>query len=417
MESHGGRHILVIFPVVFTGADFGRFDHSRRQNQAFDKAGGMLNLQSIYKKTLSAQQLMYAAAVFIIASNLLTKTLYQYTQNQSWVAVLVAIGAGLLLVTLYGRLITKHDGRNLYEINGLVFGIAGGKLISALYVFYFFTLTVFNTRDLGSFVGMFVLQATPHNIVYVFFLLVCAFAVKKGADKMTRYGTMIFCIYAVLIVFLTSLLIPLMDFKNFEPVFTVPLKNQLLSAHLVTMLPFGEVIVFLVMTQYMAKPETTGKALRRGLLLGALVILILNTRSTAVLGDYTRRASGPIFLSIRLIDVGDILTRLEIINAVLQMVLLFFKTSILYYVTVKGFIHLFNIKQHEPFTMILGALVLISAGFFFQNSSEHTLWFSAAATYSTFFLLILPACTMLISSVKGREKGKPNGSQAPASYE
>ncbi len=352
------------------------------------------------KKSISVKQLMYSAALLVIASNLLTKNMYAYTKNQSWIAVILATVVSVMIISIYGKLVSNHPGISLFEINEAVFGTAGGKIMSAVYLFFFLTLTVFNTRDVGSFVHSMVLPTTPLNMIYIAFLIICAYAVKKGADKMTRYGALIFYIYLVLLIALTCLLVPKMQLQNLLPVFTVPLKNILLSAHLLTMLPYAEIFVFLMMAQHVDKPEAIGKALRRGLLIGAMVTLLLVTRGIAVLGGYTLYTSNPTFNTIRLIEVGDVFTRMDIINAVLLITLLFFKVSILLYAVVTGVGQLFNIKTDKVFTLIIGALTIVCANIFFVNSGEHQQWFGVAATYGTFFLLMLPLLTLIVSAAK-----------------
>jgi spore germination protein KB len=381
-----------------------------RQNErpAGDTSGG-----SDMKKSISAKQLMYSTALFIVASNLLTKTMYVYTKNQTWIAVIIATFASVAIISVYGKLIKNHPGISLFKINEAVFGTAGGKIMSAVYLFFFLTLTAFNTRDVGNFVHGIVLPTTPLNLIYIAFLIICAYAVKKGADKMTRYGALIFYIYLVLLLSLTCLLTPKMQFQNFLPVFTVPLKNILLSANLLTMLPYAEIFVFLMMAQHVDKPEAVGKALKRGLLIGAVIILLLVARDIAVLGGYVLYTSSPTFNTIRLIDVGDILTRLEIINAVLLITLLFFKVSVLLYAVVTGIGQLFNIKNDKIFTLIVGALTIICANFFFVSSSEHKVWFSVAATYSAFFLLILPLLTLIVSEIKKKPILKDQADMRP----
>jgi spore germination protein KB len=352
------------------------------------------------KKGISSKQLAYSAALFIIASNLLTKSLYAYTKNQTWISIAMATCASFFVISIYGRLVKNHPGRTLFEINEAVFGAVGGKILSAVYVFFFLTLTVFNTRDLGSFVHSFVLPATPINVIYAVFIAVGAYAVRKGAEKMTRYGTLILFIYLILLFILSCLLIKDMHLVNFLPLFTVPLKNILLSAHIVIMLPYAEIFVFLTMSQRFNTPENAGKALRRGLAIGAATILFLVLRDIAVLGGYTLYTSSPTFNTIRLINIGDILTRLEIINAVLQITLFFFKVSILLYATTVGVGQLLGIGKYQIFTLVVGALVIVSANFLFISSGEHQQWFRAAATYGTLFLFILPLLTLIVSSFK-----------------
>lgn len=358
------------------------------------------------KKGISSKQLMYSAALFIIASNLLTKNLYAYTKNQTWITVVLAAAVSVVFITIYGKLISNHPGLSLFEIQEVIFGKAGGKIMTAIYLFFFLTIAVFNTRDLGSFVNSFVLPTTPLNVIYVAFLAVCILAVKKGAAKMTQYGALILVIYLVLVVVLTCLLLPKMRPQNFLPVFTVPLKNILLSTNLMAMLCYADVFVLLTMAKYIDKPKAAGKALRSGLLIGASAILILVARDIAVMGGYTLYASSPTFNTIRLIDVGDILTRLEIINAVFQITLLFFKISIILYAVITGIGQLFNIKENTVFALVIGALTVLCSNFFFSSSSEHLLWFRAAAPYAMFYQLILPLLMLIVSELRYKRDKK-----------
>jgi len=200
-------------------------------------------------------------------------------------------------------------------------------------------------------------------------------------------------------------------FENFLPVLNLPVKNYLLSTHLVTMLPFCEILVFLMFVQDMKNPNDVGKALKGGFFIAALTILVIVMRDIAVLGDYTLFTATPTFAAIRLIDVGEILTRLDIVYATILIIMFFFKISILLYATVTGASKLFNIKDYKSLIAIITALVVIYANFIFLSTDAHTKWFNAAATYATFFLFILPAVTLIVSKIrKPVSTGKPDTS-------
>lgn len=363
-------------------------------------------MQDVYwNKSISSKQLMYATSVFIIASNFLTNSLYEFTKNQSWIAIILGAVLSAVIISGYGRLAIKHEGQGLYEISETVFGKIGGKVVNGLYVFFFLTLTVFNTRNLGDFVTSYVLPTTPLNIIYAIFILILVYAVRKGADKLTRYGPFVFFMYFSLLVLLTTMLLPDLHLENLLPVFTIPLKNQLLGTHFAAMLPFCETFAFMSMVQQLQKPALAGVALRRGLYIGAVVILWLVTRDIIVMGDYVLYTSSPTFNTIRMIDVGDLFTRVEIINAVLQIILLFIKVSVLLFATVTGISKLFNIEQYSIFACITGVLVIICANSFFESTYEHAAWYTAGGAYATFFLFVLPLATLVVSML--RKKGAP----------
>lgn len=363
-------------------------------------------------KTISSKQMLYAVAAFILASSLLTRKLYDYTKNESWIAVIIACAISAALISIYGRLAKNHPGACLVEINEQVFGKIFGKIISALYAFYFLTLTALNTNILGNFVSFAVLPDTPVNVVYVVFVAITAYAVYKGAVALTRYAAVITMAYIALLLFNSLLGLNKTELNYLLPVLTLPVKNYLLSAHYSAMLPFCEILVFLMFTPYMQKPAELGRAMRKGFLVGAATLLFIIVRDTSALGRYVLYAVLPTYAAVRLIDIGDILTRLEIIYAVTLIILLFYKVSVLLYATVSGISRLFGIEKHEIFIFIMSALVVVCAGTFFQSSAEHEKWFSAAATYSTFFLFILPAATLIVSEIRKKDRENPGNVQA-----
>lgn len=362
-------------------------------------------------KSISSQQMMYSVATFITASSLLTKSLYGYTGNETWISVVIAAAVSFAIISMYGRLAKNYPGISLIELNDAVFGAVAGKIISVLYVFYFLTLTVLNTEDLGNFVNSVILPSTPINIIYTIFIFVCAYAVRKGAHAITRYAAVIFLLYIALLLFNSLLGLNKVYPQNLLPVFTVPLKNYLLSAHLVTMLPFCEAFVFLMFTPHMQKPDELGRAMKRGFFIAAVTLLFIIVRDTSMLGVYTQYASAPTYAAVRLIDIGDILTRLDIIYAFTLITLLFYKVSILLFGTVSGFAKLLRIERYEIFILILGALVIVCTELFLRSTAERVKWLSTAATYSTFFLFILPAVTLLVSEFRKKAEQKKQSGQ------
>lgn len=360
---------------------------------------------------------MYSVAAFIIASSLLTKGLYAYTKNQTWMPILIGACASFLIISIYERLAINNPGANLFEINEAVFGVVIGKIFSILYVFYFLMLVFLNTQDLGTFVKGFILPATPMTLIYIMFLLICAYASKKGAVTMTRYAAVITYTYIAIIVINGFLLLNKTHPENLLPIFTVPVKNYLLGAHLATMLPFCEVLVFMMFTRYMQSPVEIGKAMKSGLFIGAAILVFIIIRDITVQGEYINNITMPTFASIRLIDVGDILTRVEIIYAVTIMSMLFFKVSIIFFASVSGVSMLFKIEQYRIFIFVIGALVTVYSNAIFVSSFQHLKWFETAATYSTFFLFVLPTITLIVSEIKKRSNKEEPDAAIPQSID
>ncbi len=98
---------------------------------------------------------------FILSSSLLTKGVYDFTKNETYFAVLLGLAGSLLIAWIYTVLVRMYPGQTLIEMSDAVFGPIIGKVFSVCYIFYFFSLAVFNTRDLTDFVKGFLLPGTP----------------------------------------------------------------------------------------------------------------------------------------------------------------------------------------------------------------------------------------------------------------
>ena len=360
-------------------------------------------------QAIASNQLAYSVSAFILASNLLTSHLYQFAKNDSWVSVLMGFVASLLIIGIYTALSKRYPGKGLFDINNAVFGKALGKVISFFYVFYFLSLAFFNTRDLGDFIKGSVLQQTPLMIIMISFIIVCAWAVRKGPVSITRYGFLATFITIAATVTYSLFLLDKIELRHLMPAFTLPVKNYLIGTHIVTMLPFGEMLVFLMFIPHMYRPQDFGRVLTKGLIISAAMLLVVVFRDTVVLGKFISIFTMPSYYAARYVDIGDILTRVEIIYAIILISLLFFKVSIVYYAGVSGISKLVGFENYRPLINIIGVLICIYAMACFSSMAEHVKWgLTVAATYSTLFILLLPLLTLLVSLI--RESAAPKGS-------
>lgn len=346
---------------------------------------------------------MFTASSFIISSSIISKPLYIQCKKEAWLAVVLAIIISLPVMWIYASLAKRFPGKSLIEINEAVLGRFLGSVISALYILFFLSLAVFNTRDIGSFIKGFIMTNTPVAVIIIMFVFICALAVRKGAIIIARLGALI-AMFSIVIVFLNSMLLTKsFHLENMLPLFQLPLINYILAAHTATMIPFLELFAFFMFAPDLNESVKFGKSIMQGLLLGAAVLLFIVVRDTVALGALVNYSASPSFAVIRLIDIGDILTRVEILYAVLIITLNFFKVSILYSTTVTGISRLLKFESYNFLISTIGALIIICALSVFKSSFEASYWISsgAAPMYATLFLLILPGLTLLVAALRG----------------
>lgn len=354
------------------------------------------------EKKISSKQLTYAVAGHIMATSQLSKHLYIYTKNEAWIPILLGYLFVLLFSIMYSVLVKRYPNLSLIEINEAVFGKIIGSVFSALHVFNFFVLACLNVNVFAHFVMSMLLPTTPIFFIVVMLVLICAWAVRKGPSNFTSYGTIIVFFSFSLILANTLMLSGDMQFRNLLPIFNLPPIDYAVGSHFIAFIPLSEIVIFMMFVPHLIKPQDFGKSVRKGLTVGACFWLIIIIRDIVVLGGGTQQLAFPTFTVIRLIDVADILTRLEIVYATILISLMFFKVSILYFAAVSGFQRLMKFQSYKFLIIIFGSLITVYSVSIF-TAQEHFLWLSSGAApfYSTFFLALLPFVTFLTAAFRG----------------
>jgi Spore germination protein. len=91
---------------------------------------------------ISNTQLMLLVLSFLQSMILTINFVYSITKYDTWIAVLVGYVIAIIFTLLYLAIGLKFPGKNLVEINDIVFRPYFGKLISASYIWFFFQYMV-----------------------------------------------------------------------------------------------------------------------------------------------------------------------------------------------------------------------------------------------------------------------------------
>jgi len=363
---------------------------------------------------ISSLQYMFCIACFIQSSALLSSFFVPLTKQDSWMSVLAGILLASPLLMIYLGLMRRFPGKTLIEINEAVFGRVFGFVVSLLYIWFMMSLFTLNLLDIGQLVKKTIMVDTPLIALISLCILVCAYAVYHGIRVVARYS-FVFALLAVFVV-ITSTLFTLnfWRFENFLPMFDQSVMHYVQSMHLATTIPFGEVVVFLMIAPYVQRNK---KGLARyafgGLLIGGMTVLGVVVRDTAVLGNVLSFFSIPPFETQRMAVLAEGLNRLEILYIIILIVLLFFKVLILYYVSVMAVTQLFKLGSHRLVIPLAGALCVAYATFIYPSEIAHVIAARGeTAQLWTVFQLCLPLFTLIVSAARKPPKKQSKSAEA-----
>lgn len=315
---------------------------------------------------------MFIVACFIQSSSLLTSFFVSITKQDSWMVVILGFLVSIPSLIIYTYIMKVFPNKNLIEINRTVFGAVIGNMISILYIWFFLTLASLNTKDLGDFVQRTIMKNTPSILIISIFLLLCAWAVRAGIKVVTRYS-MFFTLITLFIVVVTIFFISnQIKVDNLLPAFQLPTKAYVQGTHIISTIPFGEIVVFLMLNPNLdIKPREKRKYFFYGFLISGVTLLIIVLRDITVLGNTIEIFALPSFETFRLISIDYTISRVEVLLAVSLIVLLFFKISILYYVTVISIAYLFRLQSFKNLVMSVGVIIVIYSFNLYPSLTEH----------------------------------------------
>ena len=355
------------------------------------------------KESIRWQSLFAAVVCFIQgATTVIGSFILPVTKQDSWLMVITGLAVTSVLAQMYVRILWRYPGHNLIQINSLVLGPIVGKLVSLLYCFYFLSLAALNSRDVGNFVVNNIMPETPIAVALLMFLLVCAYAVHTGLGNMLRYSFMLM-IMAVLVFGINGLmLLPEMTLDNLKPMLEFPIEKYMQATHIMTAIPLGEVVAFTMIIPQVEEQGKVPRAMALGLLVGSMIMVFVLLRDIATLGNLSWLMTLSAYESVRMINLWDVVTRMELFFAIVLVVLQFFKVSVLYYCTVLTIAQIFGLKDYKPITLVTGLLMLNYSLFVFNSTSENAGWGATVAPiFSSIFVIVLPALLMLVILLRG----------------
>lgn len=357
------------------------------------------------KTQISGLQGMFTLACFLQASTLLASFLSPVTKQESWFVILIAGAICIPGFWIFSGMVRSYPNKNLFQFFEAVYGKVASKILSVLYLFFFIMLTALNLGDLTAFTRLTLMSKTPNVVIIGACVLVAAFGVKKGIKVITRYS--LFFLLSSTLVLVATFLFSLgqFDLSNFLPIFNLDFGRYVQSTHILLTIPLGEVIVLgMFVPNIKFKKENMNKYLFFGLATMVFVFLIVKIRDIAVLGNVFHLLEFPPIISLRLINLGEALSRVEILFAVILLMLMFFKITILFYVVVISIAQIFEIEKFWRLTFITGVLITIfTMTFVNTNPIIH----SSVARDTTPFLwsifeFIIPILTFIIGLIKKR---------------
>lgn len=357
-------------------------------------------------KIITSHQVFTFSALSILGGSLLviSSKVTAVAKQDAWISVLVTTAFGLLMMWIYCFLGSRYEGLTLIGITYKVFGKWIGKIVSAAYVFFFFTLSYGISWWIGSF-GAHAMPGTPVPVILLPYVVAMVIGVYYGIEMIVRASELFFVFVTVLFSLSIIFVLPNINIKYIMPIFDNGINPILKGASLLSpFIVFPGIALLMIYPHNVDDIKNGKKAILKGSLWCYTVVFVTILVSILVLGSVVvAKSSFPTILLAREINLGTVLTRLEFAITIMWTVTEFMIGMMFFYVCIKGLSELLGLKDHKKIAAPLGLIVLLYAWIVYPSSIEIGNWMTVGfIPHATLFGFVLPVLMLIVYLVKKR---------------
>ncbi|UOF88821.1 spore germination protein [Fodinisporobacter ferrooxydans] len=364
------------------------------------------------KGKIGLRQFIVFVILFTIGSSILVAPsgLAQEGKQDGWMAEILALALGLLLVWLYNTLGKRFPNLTLAEYCQEILGKWPGRAVALLFLSYYFVLASLLLREIGDFLTTQIMPETPIQAVHVIFLIIVIMGARLGLEPLVRAGEIflpwVIFLFLVMVVFIS----PQIKFDNMQPLLGEGFKPVLRAAFPALGLPYMELCVFLMIFPYINRPEKIGKAFGIGTIIAGVMLIIVVLLSILVIGaDLTALQIYPSYVIVKKISIGHFLERIEAVMAGIWFLTIYFKLTLCFYAVALGLAQILKLKDYRCLTFPLGMIAMAfsivgSPNIIYFNTFVAKIW----TPYSLTFGLVLPLVLLAVNTWNRKRAKKMN---------
>ncbi|OPJ58096.1 GerAB/ArcD/ProY family transporter [Clostridium oryzae] len=339
------------------------------------------------------------------ASNLITSFITDVTKQDTWIVSIASWIITLGLLAIYLGINSKLPDKTIIEINDIAFGKYLGKIISVIYILFFWFVIPANVRYVADFFNTYLFPDTDVIVFAFLIMLMAIYALRKGIEGIVRIAAFLVVITFFVSIFLIIFTTRYIKFSNFLPLFQITFMEFIHGVNVIVCIPLGEIIVYLMIYPSIKEKKSIKKYSYLGFCIGGFYFLMIIVRNTLVLGNIASIQVIPTYQVARLVVVGNTITRSEILVAIMLFFGLFLKICIFFYAAVLGITQLFKLNSYKVPTFPVGIISGILSISMFASQADET--YIGSSIYPVFILpviVVIPIVTLVVLKVKNIQK-------------
>ncbi|MEG6513312.1 endospore germination permease [Desulforamulus ruminis] len=306
----------------------------------------------------------------------------------SWLALIIALAVGMLIALISTSLGLRYPGKTLIQYAVDILGFPLGKLVSLLFIFYFFYVSYFVLRQFQALMSAAYMPETPPVVFMVLLTLLSCSALYLGLEVIVRANSLIlfFNLLAFLIIFFVF--IGTVDWFNLKPDFSKGV-GPIINGSLSPSSWFGETAAILMLIPFIQRKSAVRRITLYALL---LLFFLLEIVIITVVGNFgPERTSRLVFPLFTLLSqpphfVQELFFQPSALFMAVWISGMLMKLTTFFFAGVYGLAQWFGLASYRCLVLPGGALIVVLAFISWPNT-ERLLDFSRY-TFPLFVLSI-----------------------------
>lgn len=355
------------------------------------------------KQYMSYRQAITSLIAYLCGSSIVLGG-YSKVEQDSWICTLLSLVLAVPVVLIYARLMKLYPETDIYGIIEQVCSPFTQKLITLFITWYALHLGAIVLRNYSEFTEIVAMPETPQLPIMVTMILIGSYIAKSGLETFGKWG-MTCCIVLVSTIFLTLiLLLNQMDFTNLLPIGDHAFKELANGGFNLFSFPFGESVLFLSVVNAVKKDHSPYRMYLYAILFAAFLLIVISIRNIVTIGPILgARSYFPSYVAARIINVSEVLVRLEgsiSINFVLGGIL---KISVCIFAAAKGLCHLFNIQETKILVMPVSLIMLALSPILYSSAMQMITFIRVYPYYAFPFQILIPIFLWINAEIKAQK--------------
>lgn len=355
------------------------------------------------KELITTKQAISILSLYLLGTALVL-TPGSEAKQDVWIVLLISMAAAFPIYFIYGRILYLFPDKDLYSIINQLFGRVLGRIITLFYIWYAIHLGALIFRNFSEFVQIVTFVNTPQTATIIASGLTCIVFCKSGFEAIGRWSS--FILPVVFIIFFGNMIfsIPNSNINHLKPILFDGIKPVMNSVFTVLSFPFLEAVLFIGVFNNLKEKEKIYKVFFIGLLLAGLLGLGTNLRNVLTIGvDLVQLLYFPTYTAVKLVNIGELLERIEITVALVLTLGGLIKVCICIIVASKGIANFFSLDDNKSVVVPVTLVMMSLSALLYGNVMEMFDWAKNIYKYYAIpFQMILPLLIYGVAELRVR---------------